>query len=228
MRLRIRNPVDGPLLARRRLFLIALLAYLLVACVVQDGGPGSGALHRWWAGLGPVLPHDSFPTDCKLCHVGDTWNVLSDDFEFDHEAKTGVALKGAHARAMCLRCHNDRGPVATFAAKGCAGCHEDVHAGSLGGNCESCHQQHTWRPEGQIERHNLTRFPLTGAHLAVSCNRCHPGAFVGRFAPTDNRCETCHLADAVATTNPPHVGLGWTQDCQRCHQPTRWKQGAIR
>ena len=32
-----------------------------------------------------------------------------------------VALRGAHAQAGCLLCHNDRGPVQQFAARGCGG-----------------------------------------------------------------------------------------------------------
>ena len=97
--------------------LLALLPCMVLACAIQRG-PGDGSLHRWWAGLGPVLPHDTFPADCSLCHVGDKWNTLKPDFSFDHEQETGVALDGAHQQARCLRCHNDRGPVAVFRAKG--------------------------------------------------------------------------------------------------------------
>ena len=68
-----------------------------------------------------MLPHDTFPADCKLCHMGQGWNTLTDDFAFDHEKETGVPLVGAHDQARCLLCHNDRGPVELFASKGCAG-----------------------------------------------------------------------------------------------------------
>lgn len=213
-------------LSNRSKLLMLVIPLLVWACVAQ--GPGSGALHRWWSGLGPVLPHDTFPSDCRLCHVGDSWNTLKDDFKFDHKARTGVELVGAHKEAQCLRCHNDRGPVQTFRNKGCAGCHEDVHNGNLGTNCTSCHDESGWYPRNAITRHNLTRFPLVGAHLSVSCNRCHPGSFVGNFSPTDHRCENCHQDDLLNTSNPPHLGLGWTQDCHRCHQPTRWTQARIR
>ena len=216
----------GGWLRRHPIACIALLAFFIGACVTQ--GPGSGAVHRWWAGRGPVLPHESFPADCTLCHVGVKWDTLRSDFEFDHEKKTGVALHGAHARAQCLRCHNDRGRVAVFQSKGCAGCHEDTHNGRLGQDCKSCHQENTWSPVGQIERHNSTRLPLAGAHLAVSCNRCHPGAFVGNFSPTPVECHACHADDAAATTNPPHIGLGWIRDCERCHMPTRWRQATLK
>jgi hypothetical protein len=213
-------------LMQRVLAVLLLLPPVVVACATQ--GPGSGLQYRWWSGLGPVLPHDTFPAECSLCHVGRGWNTLTASFEFDHAKETGVPLRGAHARAQCLRCHNDRGPVAVFQAKGCAGCHEDVHQGELGVSCTACHTEDTWYPVGQREMHNRTRFPLTGAHAATACNRCHPGAFVGNFTPADNECLTCHRDDLARTANPPHIPLGWVDDCDRCHIATRWQQAVVR
>jgi len=211
----------------RRLFALLLaLSLLVAACVTQ--APPDASMHRWWAGLGPVLPHDTFPADCKICHVGDRWDTLVESFRFDHAAQTGVPLRGAHEQAMCLRCHNDRGPVGIFNARGCVGCHEDPHQGDLGPRCTECHEERSWRPVGQIEMHNRTRFPLTGAHVRTACQQCHPGAFVGNFMPTDTECLTCHADDLAATANPPHLGLGWVDNCDRCHIPTLWQQASIR
>ena len=212
----------------RRTGLVAALTMvaLVVACSIH--GPAGGSLHRWWSGFGPVLPHDTFPTDCKLCHVGETWNELTDNFSFDHAAQTGFPLGGAHRRAACLHCHNDRGPVAVFQAKGCAGCHEDVHYGELGSGCTSCHVETSWYPVGQVERHDMSRFPLVGAHRATACHRCHPGAFTGNFMPTDNDCLGCHRDDLRRAINPPHIGLGWVDSCERCHVPTSWSHARIR
>ena len=205
--------------------LTAALVSLVLACVMQT--PGSAGLHLWWAGFGPVLPHESFPADCKLCHVGDGWQELVSDFEYDHEAETGARLDGAHEEAQCLRCHNDRGPVSVFERMGCQGCHEDLHQGSLGATCTECHTEVTWEPFGQIERHNLTRFPLNGVHAATQCWRCHPGAEVGRFYPVDPQCISCHQADLARAQNPNHQGLGWVNRCDRCHQPTTWSQAEL-
>ena len=196
------------------------LALLILACAVDR--PRSAVVHRWWSGLGPVLPHDDFPGDCTLCHVGSSWSTLREDFLFDHEQETGVALVGAHTEAQCLRCHNDRGPVAFFAARGCVGCHEDVHQGGLGTRCTDCHDESSWLPRGQFELHYQTRFPLVGAHAETSCRRCHPGFEVGIFQPIDTRCEACHQSDLQRTTN--HIGLGWVDRCDRCHLPTTWTQ----
>lgn len=195
------------------------------ACLTQN--PESVKQHLWWAGLGPVLPHETFPADCALCHEGTDWQGVRADFAFDHAAETGYALEGAHVRASCLLCHNDRGPVAAFAAEGCAGCHEDVHRAQLGPDCARCHRQETWQPFGQIELHSRTRFPLTGVHAATACHRCHPGAEVGIFVPTDTECLTCHRSDLARAVNPNHAGLGWVDRCDRCHLPRTWNQAEI-
>ncbi len=202
---------------------VGAVILLAVACSAPPD-PDVAPRYRWWAGLGPVLPHDTFPADCKLCHVGDDWNTLVKDFEFDHEKETGVKLEGAHAQAHCLLCHNDRGPVAMFRQQGCGGCHEHFHRGELGPRCEKCHDQRTWTPIGQIEMHNRTRFPLTGAHTLTACSRCHPGAYVGSFLHADTECVTCHTDELQRATNPPHIGLGYVDHCDKCHIPTSWNQ----
>ena len=207
------------------LALAALFAVTVVACAIDRSG--SLEQHRWWSGLGPVLPHDSFPGDCQLCHQGDSWWSLREDFTFDHEAETGYALEGAHAFAQCLRCHNDRGPVETFEAQGCAGCHERLHQNLLDTDCTTCHNQNNWRPDGMFALHQRTRFPLVGVHAVTSCRRCHIGAEVGRFLPVDVECVTCHQADLLQANNPNHLGLGWVDNCDRCHLPTTWNQAEI-
>lgn len=210
--------------------LVVLPLSTLPSC--QSSGETRTPVQGWWAARGPVIPHDSFPTDCSLCHKGGSWNELVDDFTFDHEAETGVALVGAHDTAECLRCHNDRGPVARFADRGCAGCHEDVHQGDLGQNCSDCHEPRTWQPVELIAKHAGTRFPLIGAHAAVGCWQCHAGSAVGNFSGTSVECATCHGAALAATSAPgssapDHQVQGWTQSCDECHIPTTWSGGGF-
>ncbi|MCB9899581.1 MAG: hypothetical protein H6825_16360 [Planctomycetes bacterium] len=183
---------------------------------------------QWWHERGPVVPHDSFPSDCSLCHVGNSWNVVRDDFEFDHLAETGVPLEGAHARAECLRCHNDRGPAGTFASRGCQGCHEDPHRSQLGTSCEDCHGAQDWQPNEQIAMHSRTRFPLVGAHAGTACFSCHEGAQVGNFAHTDTECVTCHAKDLAKAKSPDHAVQGWVSGCDECHVPTSWAGAGFR
>lgn len=212
----------------RLLPLAASLALFALACAVAGvGQDGDVAPQQWNETRGPVVPHDSFPLDCSLCHEGENWQKIKKEFVFDHAKETGVALEGAHARAECLRCHNDRGPVALFADKGCAGCHEDVHAGKLGSECTSCHDENGWSPRGVVADHSRTRFPLVGAHAAVTCTRCHPGADVGNFDRASTACVDCHAADLARATNPDHQAQGWVSGCERCHAPTGWTGGGF-
>jgi hypothetical protein len=219
--------VNTPL-QRRSLFL-SLLLLLGLACAtnLRDLSRAGVPRQGWWEQRGPVIPHDTFPSDCGLCHEGDDWTTIRDDFTFDHAAETGTPLEGAHAAAECLRCHNDRGPVAVFAGRGCAGCHEDEHSGKLGRDCSLCHDQDDWGLNELIAQHDRTRFPLVGAHAAVQCWRCHPAAEAGVFTPVDTECATCHASDLAMATDPDHVANGWVSSCDRCHIPTSWGGGGF-
>lgn len=190
---------------------------LAVACV--NFVPRNG----WDKNAGPVIPHDSFPADCSLCHEGSDWQTLRADFTYDHLAQTGVALEGAHQQASCLRCHNDRGPVQQFAARGCGGCHNDPHLTRLGANCADCHEQRSWYPRQAIADHDRTRFPLIGAHAAVACFRCHAGAEVGNFAGAPADCRDCHQAEYANTQTPNHAQVAFSTQCRECHLPTGWQ-----
>jgi len=205
---------------RRRFLALTLFALaFVVACTSLFSRPRQG----WNESYGPVVPHDSFPADCALCHAGENWHTIREDFEFDHEASTGTPLHGVHARVPCLLCHNDRGPVQRFAAQGCAGCHVDVHRAQLGQSCDDCHDETTWQPREAIARHNQTRFPLVAAHAATACVRCHPGAPVANFSGADTACATCHSSDLLRATSPDHLAQGWTSECQQCHVPISWR-----
>ncbi|MGD9790191.1 MAG: cytochrome c3 family protein [Phycisphaerales bacterium] len=199
-----------------KILLVVLVVAYIAAC--QTLVPRKG----WNKSYGPVVPHDTFPADCSLCHEGGTWNKIKDDFQFDHERETGVPLNGAHASAQCLLCHNDRGPVQQFSAQGCAGCHQDVHRGRLGASCTDCHNETTWRPKDAIAQHNRTRFPLVGAHASIDCTRCHPGAATGNFEQPSVACEACHAGDATRSTTLDHLAQGITDRCDRCHTPVAW------
>jgi hypothetical protein len=133
----------------------------------------------WSKHWGPLVPHKTFPGDCSICHVTDSWDTLKKDFSFDHKAQTGYPLEGAHTEAACLRCHNDRGPVMAYVNRGCGGCHPDPHASALGLDCQRCHSQTDWTPTGLIAEHARTRFHLVAAHAVAPCESCHLQAAVG-------------------------------------------------
>ena len=198
--------------------MLLLVAWTFVTVNCDTLVPRESWSRKW----GPMVPHTSFPGDCGICHVPARWDVIREDFEFDHAKETGYALEGAHAFAACLRCHNDRGPVDIYTARGCGGCHVDPHKSSLGIDCESCHQQVSWDPTGLIVDHARTRFPLIGVHAVTPCESCHEQSTVGEFrgAPVD--CHFCHQEDA-AQASPPHPLNNWVRNCQQCHrQPIEW------
>ena len=205
-------------------FLLLASAFAFLACAIDQGKSSLSVSAQEWDKLrGPVVPHDSFPADCTLCHEGDNWTTIRKDFVYDHAKETGYALVGSHEGAECLRCHNDRGPVELYSVRGCAGCHEDPHETRMGSECSSCHSQTNWLVKDAITQHARTRFPLVGAHAAAACFACHQGAEVGRFERVSTNCVDCHQADLVQAVAPDHRALGWdTQDCSRCHAPAGW------
>jgi hypothetical protein len=170
-----------------------------------------------------MVPHTTFPGDCGLCHVPESWDVLKEGFQFDHEKETGVALLGAHARASCLRCHNDRGPVAAYAERGCGGCHVDPHKSAQGIECARCHNQESWEPIGLVADHARTRFPLVAAHAISPCESCHDRATAGDYRGAPVECHICHRFDAARAVPNHAVGVDWTRDCQRCHTSAGWE-----
>ncbi len=166
-------------------------------------------------------PHQAagFPTDCTTCHTTSTWTGAT----FNHNA-TRFALTGAHQAANCQACHSDgvyHGKPTT-----CVSCHQANYNGTtnpphqasgLPLTCESCHNTATWGEGGF--NHANTRFPLTGAHQAVTCTSCHIN---GVYQGTPMTCVSCHQANYNATTNPPHQAAGFPTDCTTCHTTVTW------
>jgi hypothetical protein len=170
-------------------------------------------------------------TSCETCHSTAGWRGAL-RAGFDH-ARTAYPLEGRHAMLACERCHAAGRPLRMAHAR-CTDCHADAHAGQLahrpdGGACESCHDVAGFRPARfGVDEHAKTEYPLTGAHLAVACDRCHqkttpPGGHGVkktvqlRFAST--RCGQCH--------RDPH-GAGLTRlvaesGCEACHDVASWR-----
>ncbi|HWJ95179.1 MAG TPA: cytochrome C, partial [Telluria sp.] len=136
---------------------------------------------------------------------------------FDH-AKARFALAGAHVRVACASCHLT--PRFRDAARECAACHQkaDVHKGSLGAACESCHNVRDWRL-WRFSHDRQTKYPLEGAHAKLRCAACHasPAPAGQPIAAVGLDCIACHAKD------DEHERAYGTR-CEQCHQPTRWKE----
>ncbi len=178
-------------------------------------------------------------TSCIRCHSehnGRDFSIVKWDptpGHFDH-TKAGFPLDGKHAGLACNRCHNPQRILPTDRVElknkdlnhtflglspSCTSCHEDKHRGQLGGNCLQCHNAVEWK--ALTFSHAKTRYPLTGAHLQVNCQKCHiPSAdgtpkWVGlKF----ERCSSCH--------NDIHKGA-FQQTCESCHSTGGWKRTSV-
>ena len=146
-----------------------------------------------------------FGVNCALCHTTAGWlpvNVNHDLFSFK--------LTGKHASIACTGCHVNGDFKST--PSDCFSCHRqnDNHNGRFGRNCAACHTTSGWLPA--TFDHNLSRFPLTGAHLSLNCTQCHGG---GGFQGLSTVCAACHSEPAI------HAGVFGT-DCAQCHNTSNW------
>jgi hypothetical protein len=149
-------------------------------------------------------------SNCAQCHTPSDWNTAT----IDH-ALTGFPLIGAHAELTCQSCHvaNQWTGLETT----CYGCHaeQDEHDGRYGTRCEACHQETAW--SDVTFDHNLSAFPLTGAHATLSCESCHLDA---EFTPLPTACAACHTDPAY------HAGL-FSADCSACHSTSAWRPASF-
>jgi len=175
--------------------------------------------------------------ECARCHSehnGEDFPLIKwDPKTFDHKL-TGYVLEGKHAGVACARCHSaDHIAPAERAAikmknlsrsflgvpQACVACHEDPHKGRLGANCIQCHNFSDWKTVNVAQfDHSRTRYPLTGLHGQVKCEKCHTAAANGQPRYTGipfAKCSDCH-AD-------PHHG-SFPQGCESCHGTESWKR----
>ncbi len=149
--------------------------------------------------------------NCAGCHSAAGWDQI---LTFDH-GLTGFSLVGSHVVVLCAQCHVN-GRLAGI-PKECVACHiqDDVHVGRLGTLCGECHDPRSWDQVDLILfDHNLTGFPLTGAHRAATCQTCH-GSDLLASLPAD--CVGCHSQDDI---HDRRLGL----ECQQCHSTASWSE----
>lgn len=162
-------------------------------------------------------PHgDGLSLGCDECHTSDSWNIDMTKFSFDHDSKTQFSLNGSHLDVSCKECHSNL--VFANGKSSCYECHTDIHEQTVGMECERCHTSNSWLVENMTEIHQLSRFPLLGAHNTADCNDCHETASSLRFDPLDTECFSCHREDFYAAQSPNHVEANYSTDCTECHQ----------
>jgi hypothetical protein len=167
---------------------------------------------------------------CEQCHVAaDATFAGSSRITADAHAAAGFPLVPPHAALDCNRCHRGTAWHERFPgrdAAGCTVCHADAHGGQFDGTqrrqCTDCHERTHFTPHrfGR-DAHARTAFPLTGAHEAVACMRCHTAVRDGvrTFAGTPSACAACHAdvhAGAFDGAARP-AAVGGRSGCARCH-----------
>ena len=168
-------------------------------------------------------PHGSLAIACAECHSPDAWKPARVAERFRHAPRT-FPLDGAHARTSCTGCHKKLDFKGVSAR--CASCHEDVHKGELGADCARCHTPRSFAEEPAMKQaHDLTRFPLRGAHGGVACSACHTPSRSGQlqFVGTNTACAACHASDIRAGLVPDHLSASFPRDCGACHSSRSWE-----
>ncbi|MBL0128506.1 MAG: hypothetical protein IPP83_13860 [Flavobacteriales bacterium] len=159
-----------------------------------------------------------FSTNCDECHdpMGTGWSTAFSNHDF-------FPLTGGHTIQDCAQCHT----TGNFsdASPACSSCHMTDYSSSTDPNhtaagfstdCATCH---TTGPGWNASfDHNITDFPLHGAHATTDCMQCHANGYAG----TPTACSACHLNDYNSTTDPNHVTSGFSTDCATCHDETAW------
>ncbi len=153
-----------------------------------------------------------FPITCNVCHSIYGWEPA----KFDHN-NTQFPLTGKHINVSCNDCHKTG---YTSTPQDCYSCHQKDYQSAQDPNhiqqnfptdCQQCHTTSGW--EGATFNHNLSKFPLTGAHIQVNCSDCHSSGYSG----ISTECVSCHQSNYQQSTNPNHTALSLPTNCESCH-----------
>ena len=139
--------------------------------------------------------HLELEDDCENCHV-----------EFDQSSQN----------PLCIDCHEE---IAADLKK-TSGFH-GINKKIKGVHCRSCHTDHIGRDADIVRldkesfNHDLTNYPLEGAHGALSCSQCHESG--KGYRKESYQCNDCHKK------LDPHKGeLG--KECDSCHSSQSWQE----
>ncbi len=171
--------------------------------------------------------------DCDECHGTELFEKAKE--KFDHPARTGFTLVGAHQTRECTICHvptaekNANGrrfgfvKVDAATAQGaCTSCHTDVHKDTFkepSKNCLDCHTQVAWIDRRENFDHlRWTGFELGGRHKDAGCQACHSPLPAGD--PSGRRFDRAPGSECSSCHKDPHVGqfvVDGATTCTRCH-----------
>ncbi|MBT3233609.1 MAG: cytochrome C [Calditrichaeota bacterium] len=145
--------------------------------------------------------------------------------EFNH-LETGYTLETKHNIKDCRKCHKpdfilsesvksakNLNPQTTFLgleSQACISCHQDEHVNQLTDMCLDCHNYSNWAPAPEFN-HDSTRYPLTGKHIEVLCDKCH------QSIPADAANQHLISKHRNSGTYIRYSDLAFTE-CHSCHK----------
>ena len=163
-----------------------------------------------------------FGVDCTSCHTTSGFGIINRK-GFDH-SKTNFALIGKHKIVNCDKCHKTSLKEKPK-YKRCTDCHSDFHRGqftveNVVTDCSGCHNEFGFKPAlYTIEKHNQTKFMLTGSHLAIPCQSCHMKEEQWEFRNLGLECIDCHK-----NVHRDEIGEKYLKEnmCTECHSTESW------
>ncbi len=165
--------------------------------------------------------------DCATCHNENSFVSSKTMNAFDHNL-SDFALVGKHTEVDCKKCHKVGKFTDTLEFSSCTSCHTDYHEGEFIKNnntpdCNTCHSLESGFDTSLfgLEQHELTQFPLEGAHSATPCFACHVSDTdeKWRFKDKGNSCVECHEdihENFITSTYYPE------NNCSTCHVNETW------
>ena len=170
-------------------------------------------------------PHENrFGPNCKQCHSEESFHNVKGISTFNHD-KTGFSLVGKHKLLTCKSCHklNMTDPIKH---NRCSDCHADYHKkeftkNNISPDCNQCHDSNSFSQSNySIEKHNLTKFPLEGAHQATACIECHYKQNKWTFRNIGSKCVDCHNNIHTGFIDAKYIP---NDNCTVCHNIKSWK-----
>jgi predicted CXXCH cytochrome family protein len=169
-------------------------------------------------------PHQNkFGLNCSQCHSEESFAVVKGVKGFDHN-NTDYKLQDKHLTVNCKSCHKTK-ITDPLKFKLCTDCHTDYHKQQFASNgqspdCSKCHSVKGFTLFSfTTDQHNISSFPLEGAHLAIPCTDCHRKQKEWSFKRIGNKCNDCHKDIHQNQINTRFYPDG---DCKICHTMASW------
>ncbi len=169
-------------------------------------------------------PHaNKFGQNCSQCHNEESFQVVKGVNNFDHN-KADYKLEGKHVSVKCKLCHKTKFTDPLKFAR-CTDCHADYHnkqfvKDGVAPDCAQCHSVKGFTQFSYtLEQHNLSIFPLVGAHQAIPCFECHKKQEKWNFRQIGIKCNDCHKdihQNFIQAKYYPEA------NCKTCHHEFLW------